>query len=85
MDMLVGGGALQGFRLPLMSIGLNPKRLKNKKNLKQDKHLITTPPFDIHRTQTIYMKTIGCSHNQSDSEYMAGQLSTFGYALSNNP
>ncbi|XP_054813015.1 uncharacterized protein LOC129313715 isoform X2 [Prosopis cineraria] len=31
------------------------------------------------------MKTFGCSHNQSDSEYMAGQLSSFGYTLSDNP
>ncbi|KAF6159514.1 hypothetical protein GIB67_032285 [Kingdonia uniflora] len=83
--MLVGGGALQGFRLPLISIGLNPKQLKNKKNLKRDNHLIATPSSDIPRTQTIYMKTFGCSHNQSDSEYMTGQLLAFGYALSDNP
>ncbi|KAI3464344.1 hypothetical protein Pfo_021007 [Paulownia fortunei] len=37
--------------------------------------------FSLH---TIYMKTFGCSHNQSDSEYMAGQLSAFGYNLSEN-
>ncbi|KAI4332263.1 hypothetical protein L6164_017186 [Bauhinia variegata] len=35
-------------------------------------------------TQTIFMKTFGCSHNQSDSEYMPGQLSAFGYTLSDN-
>ncbi|KAF6138125.1 hypothetical protein GIB67_033539 [Kingdonia uniflora] len=80
--MLVGGGTLQGFRLPQMSIELNPRRFKNKKNLKRDDNLITTPLSDIPGTQTIYMKTFGCSHNQSDSEYMAGQLSAFGNALS---
>ncbi|KAF6151290.1 hypothetical protein GIB67_020612 [Kingdonia uniflora] len=84
-DMLVSGGVLQVFRLPLMSIGLNPKRLKNKKNLKRDNHLIATPSSDIPKTQTIYMKAFGCSHNPGDREYMVGQLSAFGYALSDNP
>lgn len=32
-------------------------------------------------TQTIYVKTWGCTHNNSDSEYMAGQLAAYGYKL----
>ncbi|KAF7998524.1 hypothetical protein HCN44_010932 [Aphidius gifuensis] len=32
-------------------------------------------------TQTIYVKTWGCTHNSSDSEYMAGQLTAYGYNL----
>lgn len=32
-------------------------------------------------TQRIYVKTWGCAHNNSDSEYMAGQLATYGYNL----
>jgi threonylcarbamoyladenosine tRNA methylthiotransferase CDKAL1 len=35
----------------------------------------------IPGTQTIYVKTWGCSHNNSDSEYMAGQLAAYGYNL----
>jgi threonylcarbamoyladenosine tRNA methylthiotransferase CDKAL1 len=35
----------------------------------------------IPGTQTIYMKTQGCSHNVSDSEYMAGLLASYGYTL----
>ncbi|XP_058064869.1 threonylcarbamoyladenosine tRNA methylthiotransferase [Anopheles bellator] len=35
----------------------------------------------IPETQTIYMKTWGCAHNTSDSEYMAGQLAKYGYNL----
>ncbi|GAB4820559.1 hypothetical protein N2152v2_007605 [Parachlorella kessleri] len=31
--------------------------------------------------QTVYLKTFGCSHNTSDSEYMAGQLQAYGYRL----
>lgn len=32
-------------------------------------------------TQKIYVKTWGCSHNNSDSEYMAGQLAAYGYEI----
>lgn len=30
-------------------------------------------------TQCIWVKTFGCSHNQSDSEYMMGVLQAYGY------
>jgi hypothetical protein len=30
-------------------------------------------------TQSVWVKTFGCSHNVSDSEYMAGQLADYGY------
>lgn len=30
---------------------------------------------------SIYVKTWGCTHNSSDSEYMAGQLAAYGYNL----
>lgn len=33
---------------------------------------------------SIYVKTWGCTHNNSDSEYMAGQLATYGYNLVGN-
>lgn len=35
-------------------------------------------------TQSIYVKTWGCTHNNSDSEYMAGQLASYGYKLTEN-
>lgn len=35
----------------------------------------------IPGTQSIYVKTWGCSHNNSDGEYMAGQLAAFGYKI----
>ncbi|OVA11473.1 TRAM domain [Macleaya cordata] len=88
-DLLVGsggGGDPPGFRLPLMAVGLKPKQQKKTKNLNlQTLEPPSTPSPQIPGTQTIYMKTFGCSHNQSDSEYMAGQLSAFGYALSDSP
>ena len=35
----------------------------------------------IPGTQCIYVRTWGCSHNNSDSEYMAGQLAAYGYKI----
>lgn len=36
-------------------------------------------------TKTVYVKTWGCSHNTSDSEYMAGLLNSSGYQISKDP
>ncbi|XP_034651678.1 threonylcarbamoyladenosine tRNA methylthiotransferase [Drosophila subobscura] len=36
----------------------------------------------IPGTQKVFVKTWGCAHNNSDSEYMAGQLAAYGYKLS---
>ncbi|KAL0963353.1 hypothetical protein UPYG_G00305170 [Umbra pygmaea] len=35
--------------------------------------------------QKIWMRTWGCSHNNSDGEYMAGQLAASGYKMTDNP
>lgn len=35
-------------------------------------------------TQSIYLKTWGCAHNNSDSEYMAGILQSYGYNLTSD-
>lgn len=35
----------------------------------------------IPGTQSIYIKTWGCSHNNSDGEYMAGLLGASGYSI----
>ncbi|KAK6937996.1 Methylthiotransferase, N-terminal [Dillenia turbinata] len=111
-DLLVGrndAGSPPGFRLQTAAVGVNPynykKTKKTKSNLNHD-----FPTSKIPGTQTIYIKTFGCSHNQaseisrltlmhlwilmiphlfqlhqSDSEYMGGQLTAFGYALTDNP
>ncbi|CAH0546444.1 unnamed protein product [Brassicogethes aeneus] len=39
---------------------------------------------NIPGTQKIYVKTWGCAHNSSDSEYMAGQLAAYGYQLTDD-
>ncbi|KAL7156145.1 hypothetical protein ABFS83_03G123200 [Erythranthe nasuta] len=80
-DLLVGGGggAPPGFRIPVAAaVGIKPKKSVSRDYLKD------YSTSKIPGTQTIYIKTFGCSHNQSDSEYMAGQLSAFGYNLSEN-
>lgn len=58
------------------------------KILKKGKHVCDNeisgaPSADsvIPGTQKIYVKTWGCSHNNSDGEYMAGQLASFGYKI----
>ncbi|ESQ27994.1 hypothetical protein EUTSA_v10018307mg [Eutrema salsugineum] len=93
-DLLAGGtgGAPPGFRLPLNAVGINPKTIKSKRSSSKqheftasNRDSLAPPSLKIPGTQTIYIKTFGCSHNQSDSEYMAGQLTAFGYALTEVP
>ncbi|KAE9042432.1 Threonylcarbamoyladenosine tRNA methylthiotransferase [Phytophthora rubi] len=36
-------------------------------------------------SQLIWMKTYGCSHNVSDSEYMQGVLASYGYRFTQDP
>lgn len=44
------------------------------------------PPSDstIPGIQKIWIRTWGCSHNNSDGEYMAGQLAAYGYQITEN-
>ena len=35
----------------------------------------------IPGAQKIWIRTWGCSHNNSDGEYMAGQLAAYGYKI----
>ncbi|KAF6265384.1 CDK5 regulatory subunit-associated protein 1-like 1-like protein [Scenedesmus sp. NREL 46B-D3] len=39
------------------------------------------PDSKVPGTQSIWVKTFGCAHNVSDSEYMMGQLQAYGYKL----
>ncbi|NXA23264.1 CDKAL methylthiotransferase, partial [Ibidorhyncha struthersii] len=38
----------------------------------------------IPGAQKIWIRTWGCSHNNSDGEYMAGQLAAYGYKITDN-
>lgn len=39
------------------------------------------PSPQVPGTQTIFIRTWGCSHNSSDGEYMAGILANYGYKI----
>ena len=51
--------------------------------VKQDLSTTAVVPEETKRSvpgvQTVYVRTFGCSHNQSDSEYMMGILQAYGY------
>lgn len=53
------------------------KRLRNP----NDNDVIPSADSVIPGTQSVYVKTWGCSHNNSDGEYMAGQLAAYGYKI----
>ncbi|XP_012059651.1 PREDICTED: threonylcarbamoyladenosine tRNA methylthiotransferase [Atta cephalotes] len=56
-------------------------RPKRKKQLQEEIPQPSILSSIIPGTQTIYVKTWGCTHNSSDTEYMAGQLASYGYNL----
>jgi len=56
------------------------KKNKNFANKKTDADSSVDESI-IPGTQSVYVKTWGCTHNNSDGEYMAGQLAAFGYNI----
>ena len=54
---------------------------KTKKIRQQQSDVNGSGDSIIPGTQKVYVKTWGCSHNNSDGEYMAGQLSAYGYKI----
>ncbi|XP_065160143.1 threonylcarbamoyladenosine tRNA methylthiotransferase [Atheta coriaria] len=63
----------------------NRKNVRIKAKKRTDKDDFPKPvTSNMPGTQTIYVKTWGCAHNNSDSEYMAGQLAAYGYTLTEN-
>lgn len=57
-----------------------PKRFKRARRLREESGP-GQAPSGVPGTQSVYIKTWGCSHNGSDGEFMAGQLASYGYAL----
>ncbi|NXG46310.1 CDKAL methylthiotransferase, partial [Psilopogon haemacephalus] len=57
-------------------------RKRSSQNIQAD----NDPPSDsvIPGVQKIWIRTWGCSHNNSDGEYMAGQLASYGYKITDN-
>jgi threonylcarbamoyladenosine tRNA methylthiotransferase CDKAL1 len=67
-----------------------PYGLKKSKNLNDTELLAeienikNSNDSNIPGIASIYVKTWGCTHNSSDSEYMAGQLASYGYKIVGN-
>ncbi|NXV26791.1 CDKAL methylthiotransferase, partial [Rissa tridactyla] len=57
-----------------------------KRNSQKNTQTDDDPPSDsiIPGAQKIWIRTWGCSHNNSDGEYMAGQLAAYGYKITDN-
>ncbi|XP_052583831.1 LOW QUALITY PROTEIN: threonylcarbamoyladenosine tRNA methylthiotransferase [Peromyscus californicus insignis] len=57
-----------------------------RRNTQKDLQEEPRPPSDstIPGIQKIWIRTWGCSHNNSDGEYMAGQLAAYGYKITEN-
>ncbi|XP_002969909.2 threonylcarbamoyladenosine tRNA methylthiotransferase [Selaginella moellendorffii] len=78
MEDLVLGNRSTHHDRPVIEVKLRSKR----RNPSSDE---SKQAKQIPGTQTIFLKTFGCAHNQSDSEYMAGQLLAYGYKISEDP
>lgn len=68
--------AINKAESPLWSMRFSHSIIYTSSNTKNILHLSLIPG-----TQKIWMKTWGCSHNNSDGEYMAGQLAASGYKI----
>ena len=68
------------------SVSYSSKRFngvsQNRKAGKSDSP--TEPGSEVPGSQSIWVKTFGCSHNTSDAEFMAGQLHEYGYTLTDD-
>jgi len=63
------------------------KRVKKKATPRTEDNIqegYVAPQSIVPGTQTVFVKTWGCTHNNSDSEYMAGLLSAYGYTLTDD-
>ncbi|ESP05671.1 hypothetical protein LOTGIDRAFT_102163 [Lottia gigantea] len=58
-----------------------PRAKKHLKDKNKSTNLKVVGDSYIPGNQSIFVKTWGCSHNNSDSEYMAGQLATYGFKI----
>uniref|UniRef100_A0A0D9W544 Threonylcarbamoyladenosine tRNA methylthiotransferase n=1 Tax=Leersia perrieri TaxID=77586 RepID=A0A0D9W544_9ORYZ len=74
---LAGGGAPPGLRLPLAAVAVKPKRPRSSR-------VAQTRPQPEARIPGTQVQPPP-PHAPSDSEYMSGQLSAFGYAITEEP
>ena len=55
--------------------------IKGTSNAENNNEVISNNEAALPGKQKIFVKTYGCSHNISDSEYMAGLLTEYGFQL----
>lgn len=81
MEDLVGEGDLSALERSAARANTVVKRV----NRRTKTQLVEKTPLIegsmIPGTQRVWVKTWGCAHNNSDSEYMAGQLAAYGYTI----
>jgi len=77
-DIEVGnvGKKEKGEASPRLETGARRGRVKE--TILQDNGL---DPTGVPGTQSVFVRTWGCSHNNSDGEYMAGLLAAYGYEV----
>ena len=94
IEDIVGEGDLTGLERSIARSNAVVKHLKKKNGASRTKTDDVEPVVNeksggnnncnIPGTQKVYVKTWGCAHNNSDSEYMAGQLAAYGYGITGN-
>jgi threonylcarbamoyladenosine tRNA methylthiotransferase CDKAL1 len=73
-DCAGAGHAHPSPRRAVLPRALRPRRRRTPEEAPQSDSFIPG-------TQSVYLKTWGCSHNTSDGEYMAGMLAAAGYTI----
>lgn len=87
IEDIVGEGDLTGLERSIArsnAVGKRVKKVPSCKDPAKANHIDHPSEKNgsiIPGTQKIWVKTWGCAHNSSDSEYMAGQLAAYGYLL----
>ncbi|XP_025111054.1 threonylcarbamoyladenosine tRNA methylthiotransferase-like [Pomacea canaliculata] len=68
------------------SVAVHVNKSRHKQGYTSNKRELEHAEGDsyIPGSQRIHVKTWGCSHNNSDSEYMAGQLASYGFIITDN-
>lgn len=95
IEDIVGEGDLTGLERSFARSNTVVKRIKKVKVVKnthsqgpvkpEAKEVDVDQTSEVPGTQKIWVKTWGCAHNNSDSEYMAGQLAAYGYTITGEP
>lgn len=79
---LLGSGEVR--RRPLQKAIAKAASAGNDPDKTNEDLLATVGTALLPGRQKVHVKTFGCPHNQSDGEYLAGQLQDYGYQLVDN-